>query len=48
MKRKELVQWSLAVVLVLAAVALMKFGPSVQKAQAAEGSVSMAAQTECQ
>ena len=48
MKRKELVQWSLAVVLVLAAVAILKFGPGIQTAQAIEGGPSLPANVECQ
>ncbi len=48
MKRKELVQWALAVVLALAAVAILKFGPGIQEAQASEGGPSMPANEECQ
>lgn len=47
MKRKEMVQWALAVVLVAMAAAILKFGPSVTSVHAAEGMKSMAATTEC-
>ena len=47
MKRKELYQWTLAVMLVGAAFAILKWGPSVPSATAAEGGRSMAAESEC-
>lgn len=47
MKRKDLLQWTAAVVLVLAAVVILKYGPSVPKAEAAEGAASMTAGGEC-
>jgi hypothetical protein len=48
MKRKELMQWALAVVLVAAALALLKYGPSVPAARASEGTNSPAPDYECQ
>ncbi len=47
MKRKELMQWALAVVMVGAAFAIIKWGPSVSSATAAEGGQSMTVSTEC-
>ncbi len=48
MKRKELMQWALAVVLVGAAVVVLKWGPSAQTAEAADGTATMSEMTECQ
>ena len=48
MKHKEMMQWAFAVLLVSAAVAIVKWGPSMPNAEAAEGAQSMTAVTECQ
>lgn len=47
MNRKELMQWALAVVLVTAAFAILKWGPGVPKANAAEGTQSTGEDMEC-
>lgn len=47
MNRKELMQWVLAVAMVTAALAILKWGPSLPKANAAEGTASMEEVQEC-
>ena len=47
MNRRELLQWALAVVMVTTALATLKWGPGVPKANAAEGMQSMTVDEEC-